>query len=253
MKKKAPKKKPPKKQQTKLQKRTLKKPPTPPSKRSSEKPPVDLVAQARRLEEILSILKREYPEAKCALNFETPYQLLIATILSAQCTDVRVNLVTPELFKRYPDAKAMAKAQILQIEELIRTTGFFRNKAKSILETSKLLTEKYEGRVPATLEELIPLRGVGRKTANVVLGNAFGIPGLVVDTHVGRLCRRMGFTKSTDPVKVEQEMMKLLPESEWTLFSHLLIEHGRQICDARKPLCGDCPVYSLCYRVGVSG
>lgn len=201
---------------------------------------------------VLSVLKREYPEAKCSLDFETPFQLLIATILSAQCTDERVNKVTPPLFRKFPDARAMAKAKPAQIEDLIRTTGFFRSKTKSILETSKVLVEKHGGEVPRNLEELVVLRGVGRKTANVVLGNAFDTPGLVVDTHVGRISRRLGFTKESDPVKVEYAMEEVVPREDWTVFSHLLIAHGRAVCDARKPACEECQLKALCPRVGVA-
>ncbi len=198
---------------------------------------------------ILSELKRTYPESHCALNFETPFQLLMATILSAQCTDIRVNLVTPALFKRFPNARAMARAKQPEVEELVRTTGFFRNKALSMIEASKAIIEDHGGELPRTIEELTALRGVGRKTANVLLGNAFGVPGLVVDTHVGRLSRRMGFTLQTDPVKVEHEMERLVPREDWTLFSHLLIDHGRAICDARRPLCQECQIARYCPKV----
>lgn len=200
---------------------------------------------------IAAVLKKIYPDAKCSLDFKTPFQLLVATILSAQCTDERVNKVTPRLFSLFPTPEAMSKASIESIEELIRTTGFFRNKAKSISETSKILAEKYSGKVPQTMDELVHLRGIGRKTANVVLGNAFEIPGLPVDTHVGRLSRRLGFTKSNDPVKIEHELMELLPANEWTVFSHLLIYHGRARCTARSPDCEGCEVAKLCPKIGV--
>lgn len=209
-------------------------------------------AERARMGQILKILEREYSEAKCSLHYETPFQLLVATILSAQCTDERVNKVTPILFKKYPDAQAMSKATQTQIEKMIQSTGFFRSKAKSILETSKALVEKHDGVVPRNLNDLIALRGVGRKTANVVLGNAYGIPGLVVDTHVGRLSRRMGFTKETDPEKVEAEMMKLVPQEKWTVFSHYLIDHGRTQCTARPlPRCEECVVARFCPKIGV--
>ncbi len=209
-------------------------------------------AQLKRMRDILRILKKTYPDASCSLTYESPFQLLIATVLSAQCTDARVNKVTPELFKRYPDAQSMSRAGLDDLEELVRTTGFFRSKAKSLAQIAQQLTEKYEGEVPKTLEALTEMRGVGRKTANVVLGNAYGIPGLVVDTHVGRISRRLGFTKAADPVKVETEMMPVVPRKDWTLYSHLLIDHGRAVCLARKPRCGDCVVFKLCKRVGVT-
>ena len=208
-------------------------------------------AICRRMKEVLRILNREYPEAECSLNYESPFQLLVATILSAQCTDERVNRVTPNLFKKYPTASAMAKAKLADIEKLIQSTGFFRSKALSLLESSKTLVECYGGEVPQDLEQLTKLRGVGRKTANVVLGVIFKIPGLVVDTHVKRLSYRMGFTRSTDPVKIEQEIMKIVPKSEWTHYAHLLISHGRKICTARKAMCDLCPIAHLCPKVGV--
>lgn len=211
------------------------------------------VAQAkRRMSEVLRVLKREYPEAHCSLNFQTPYQLLIATILSAQCTDERVNQVTPGLFERYPDARTMAVADLKDVEKIVQSCGFYRQKALSIVRTSQDLVQKHGGEVPRELDQLTELRGVGRKTANVVLGNAYGIPGLVVDTHVGRLCRRLGFTRDEDPVKVEQAMMELVPREDWTLFAHLLISHGRAICTARKAMCELCPVDRYCPKVGVA-
>ena len=196
--------------------------------------------------EILKILKREYPEAKCSLDYETPFQLLCATILSAQCTDARVNIVTPLLFAKYPTPQTMAKATQIQLEKIIQSTGFFRNKAKSLKEMSAALVELYQGEVPREIDQLTALRGVGRKTANVILGNAYGIPGLVVDTHVGRLSRRLGFTEASDPVKVEQEMMKYVPQEDWTLYSHLLIDHGRKVCTSRKAFCELCPISRFC-------
>jgi endonuclease-3 len=201
--------------------------------------------------EILKILKREYPEAKCSLEYQNPFELLVATILSAQCTDERVNKTTPALFSKYPTPQAMADARIQDIEKLIQSCGFYRNKAKSLKDASADIIKLHEGKVPDDLDHLTKLRGVGRKTANVVLGNAYGIPGLVVDTHVGRLSRRMGFTREMDPEKVEQAMMKIVPREDWTLFAHLLIYHGRAICTARKALCDECPIARYCPKIGV--
>jgi len=197
--------------------------------------------------EILARLKKEYPDAHCELDFETPLQLLIATILSAQCTDKRVNMVTPELFKAYPDAKSLASADVETLENQIKSTGFFRNKTKSLLGMSAAVVEKHGGNVPATMDELVSLPGVGRKTANVVLGNAFNInEGIVVDTHVGRLSVRLGLTNETDPVKVEQALIPLVPREDWTLVSHLLIFHGRRVCLARTPRCESCVLADVC-------
>ncbi len=214
-------------------------------------PAPSLTDQKKRMSSILRVLKKEYPEATCSLYFKTPFQLLVATILSAQCTDERVNKVTPHLFQKFPGPKEMAKGSLSEIEDLIKSTNFFRNKAKSILETSRILMEKYHGEVPTNLDELTQLRGVGRKTANVVLGVAFGVPGLVVDTHVGRLSRRMGFTESSDPVKIEHEIMAIVPKEDWTLYAHLMIDHGRKICTARKAYCEKCGVVAFCPKVGV--
>jgi endonuclease-3 len=209
-------------------------------------------AKLERTQKILSVLKRVYPDAHCELNFGTPLQLLIATILSAQCTDKRVNLVTAELFKKYRTAKDFADAPVADIEEAVKSTGFFRNKAKNIQACCAALVEKFGGEVPRTMDELHALAGVGRKTANVVLGNAFGINvGVVVDTHVTRLSNRLGLAKGTDAVKLEQELMKLVPQNDWTLFSHQLIWHGRRRCDARKPDCADCEIKNLCPQIGV--
>ena len=191
-------------------------------------------------------LAKLHPGAHCALIHQNPLQLLIATILSAQCTDARVNMVTPALFARYADAKAFAEADVADVEKLIQSTGFFRNKAKNIVECCKLLVERHGGEVPRTQDELVQLPGVGRKTANVVLGNCFDTPGITVDTHVGRLSRRLGLTVQDDPVKVEFELMEMLPPKEWTIFSHRMIFHGRQICDARKPRCGECSMRKFC-------
>ena len=214
-----------------------------PAKRKKKKG-AELRAHA---EEILARLKREYPDAHCELDFETPLQLLIATILSAQCTDKRVNMVTPALFERYSDAESMSIAKPEELEEMIKSTGFFRNKTKSLLGMSAAVAERHGGSVPSTMDELTKLPGVGRKTANVVLGNAFHLnEGVVVDTHVGRLSVRLGFTNETDPVKVEQVLMKLIPKDDWTLVSHLLIFHGRRVCIARTPRCESCVLADVC-------
>ncbi|HEX6576336.1 MAG TPA: endonuclease III [Gemmatimonadaceae bacterium] len=197
--------------------------------------------------QILARLKKEYPDAHCELDYETPLQLLIATILSAQCTDKRVNMVTPGLFNKYPDAESLSSARTEELEEMVRSTGFFRNKTKSLLGMSAAVSERHNGVVPKTMDELTKLPGVGRKTANVVLGNAFNINvGVVVDTHVGRLSVRLGLTNETDPVKVEQELMKLIPVDDWTLVSHLLIFHGRRVCLARAPRCESCVLADVC-------
>ena len=205
-----------------------------------------------RVRAVLEQLHELYPDAKCALDFESPLQLLVATILSAQCTDERVNKVTPALFAAYPTAAALAAAEPAALEKAIHSTGFFRNKAKSIREASADIVAKHGGQVPRTLEELTALRGVGRKTANVVLGNAFGIPGIVVDTHVARLSNRLGLTAERDPVKIEFALMPLVPRELWTLFPHWLILHGRAVCNARKPLCSQCPLAPHCPRLGVT-
>jgi endonuclease-3 len=197
--------------------------------------------------EVLARLKREYPDARTELDFETPFQLLVATILSAQCTDKRVNLVTPALFHEFPTARELARAEAARLEDMIRSTGFFRNKTKSLLGMSAAIVERHDGEVPATMEELVQLPGVGRKTANVVLGNALGVSeGVVVDTHVGRLSVRLGFTNETDPVKVEQVLMRLIPREDWVKISHLLIFHGRRVCVARAPKCGQCVLSDIC-------
>ncbi|HET9454389.1 MAG TPA: endonuclease III [Gemmatimonadaceae bacterium] len=202
---------------------------------------------AQRAPEIYERLEREYPGAECALDHRNPYELLVATILSAQCTDKRVNMVTPALFEKYPDPQAMSVARPETLEEMIKSTGFFRNKSKSLLGMSNAVVEKHGGMVPRTMDELVALPGVGRKTANVVLGNAFGTnEGVVVDTHVSRLSQRLHLTKHTDPVKIEQDLIGLFPRDRWTMLSHLLISHGREICDARRPLCERCVVNHLC-------
>jgi endonuclease-3 len=204
-----------------------------------------------RARRIVRLLAQLYPDARCALHHENPLQLLIATILSAQCTDARVNLVTPGLFARYPNAKAFASADARELETAIQSTGFFRNKARNIQECCRQLVDQYAGRVPATMEQLIELPGIGRKTANVILGSAYDIPGITVDTHVGRLSRRMGLTTETDPEKVERDLMRLIPKKEWTMFSHHMIFHGRQVCHARKPNCLGCALNKVCPQVGV--
>jgi endonuclease-3 len=196
---------------------------------------------------ILAHLKNAYPDAHCELDFSNPLQLVCATILSAQCTDVRVNMVTPTLFAKYPDAQALAAARHEDVEEIIRSTGFFRNKAKSLIGMAQAVVAEQGGDIPASMDALVKLPGVGRKTANVVLGNAFAInEGVVVDTHVARVSGRLGLTAHTDPVKIEQDLMRLAPREEWTLLSHLLIFHGRRICIARKPRCRECVLAPLC-------
>jgi endonuclease-3 len=204
-------------------------------------------ARAGRTHELIAGLKRAYPNAHCELTFSNPLELLIATILSAQCTDKQVNIVTADLFRKYRSARDYATATQAELENDIRRLGFFRNKAKNIRACCQSLLDRHDGRVPRTMAELTALDGVGRKTANVVLGNAFGInDGVVVDTHVGRLSVRLGLTKHTDPVKVEQDLMQLVPREDWTLFSHWLIWHGRRRCGARKPDCPSCEIRTLC-------
>ncbi len=206
-----------------------------------------------RVAALLEQLRELYPEAQCALTFATPLQLLIATILSAQCTDERVNMVTPVLFAKFPDAAAFAAADLRALEDMVHSTGFFRQKAKSIREACADIVAHHGGEVPRTLEALTALRGVGRKTANVVLGNAYGITaGIVVDTHVGRLANRLGLTRETDAVRVEFALQPLVPRDAWTLFSHWLILHGRATCHARKPRCSTCPLFVHCPRVDVT-
>jgi endonuclease-3 len=206
----------------------------------------------RHAAEVVRYLRREYPDAGCSLDFRTPLELLVATVLSAQCTDQRVNQVTPGLFRKYHDAAAFARAPLAELEEAIRSTGFYRNKANSIQAACRVLVERYGGQVPREMDSLVELPGVGRKTANVILGTAFGIAaGIVVDTHVTRLSRRLGLTRQKDPVKIEQELMGLIPRREWVSFSHRLIRHGRVWCTARKPRCDGCPLRPICPRVGV--
>lgn len=199
-----------------------------------------------KAKKIIPLLKKEYPEARIELDQKNPLELLVATILSAQCTDKRVNLVTPSLFKKYKTARAYAEAPMAELEGMIRSTGFFRSKARSIQGAMKVISERHGGKVPATMEELTHLPGVGRKTANVILGNAFGIPGIVVDTHVKRIANRLGLTHQNDPEKIEQDLMPVIPQKEWTHFSHLLIFHGRRCCYARNPECPRCPVRKHC-------
>lgn len=209
--------------------------------------PLALTRRARRIDRELAAA---YPYAVSELDFETPFELLVATVLSAQTTDVRVNAVTPALFARFPDAAALAGAAEAELQELVRPTGFYKNKASAILRLSQELMERFDGEVPGRLEDLVSLPGVGRKTAFVVLGNAFGRPGITVDTHVGRLARRLGFTDETDPVKVEHALAALFPAKDWTLLSHHLIFHGRRVCHARRPACGACPIARWCPSYG---
>jgi endonuclease-3 len=221
----------------------------PPRRRTSfaNESPVALTRRARRIDRALAEL---YPDARAELDFTTPLELSVATILSAQCTDRRVNEVTPALFRRYPDAAAYAGADRAELQEMIRSTGFFRNKANSLMKLGQQLDERFDGEVPRTLEELVTLPGFGRKTANVVLGNAFGVPGITVDTHFGRLVRRWGWTEETDPVKVEHAVGALFPKRDWTMLSHHVIWHGRRRCHARTPACGACPIANLCPSYG---
>jgi endonuclease-3 len=204
--------------------------------------------RGRKIDQALSKL---YPDAHCALHHDNPLQLLVATILSAQCTDARVNLVTPALFARYPDSESFARADITELETAIQSTGFFRNKARNIKACCHAIVEKHGGQVPATMEELVALPGVGRKTANVILGTAFGEPGITVDTHVQRLSRRMGLTRESDPEKIERDLMKVIPRKDWTMFSHRMIFHGRQVCHARNPKCAECTLARICPKIGV--
>ncbi|GAA4711432.1 endonuclease III [Pedococcus ginsenosidimutans] len=208
------------------------------------------VALTRRARKMYRVLHEHYPYAHCELDFETPLQLLVATVLSAQTTDVMVNKVTPQLFARYPDAAALAGADREEMEALLKPTGFFRAKTSSVMKLGADLVERFDGEVPPRMKDLVTLPGVGRKTANVVLGNAFGIPGITVDTHFGRLVRRFGWTTEEDPVKVEEVVGRLIPRKEWTMLSHVLIFHGRRTCHARKPACGACPVARLCPSYG---
>jgi endonuclease-3 len=208
---------------------------------------------AERVRTLLPLLEKAYPDALCALKHQSPFQLLVATILSAQCTDERVNMVTPELFRRYPGPRELAAAPLTDLEDIIRSTGFFHAKASNLIGMAKALVERHRGEIPRDLEALVQLPGVGRKTANVVLGTAFDIAsGVVVDTHVKRIVHLLGLTKAVDPGKIEQDLMQLLPRKEWVNFSHRLIHHGRRICIARRPKCPECPLLPACARVGLS-
>ena len=221
-------------------------------RRAARRPrgPESRTALVRRARRTYRVLAETYPDAHCELDFADPLQLLVATVLSAQCTDVRVNSVTPALFARYPSAAAYAAADRAELEALIRPTGFYRNKATSILGLGQVLCDRFEGQVPGRLRDLVTLPGVGRKTANVVLGNAFGVPGITVDTHVGRLARRLGWTDEVDPVRAETAIGALIPRRDWTQLSHTLIWHGRRCCTARRPACGACPVAAWCPAYG---
>ena len=215
-----------------------------------KRPGPDPTQQGRR---VLDALKRTYPEATCALRHADAYQLLVATILSAQCTDARVNLVTPELFRRFPDSASLARADPSQLEDVIRSTGFYRAKARNLLAMAQQVQERHGGQVPVELAALTALSGVGRKTANVVLGTAFGrAEGIVVDTHVKRLARRLGLTTSTSPEQIERDLMRVIPRTEWVDLSHRLIQHGRRVCLARRPRCDACALAAVCPKVGVA-
>ena len=203
--------------------------------------------EQQRRTEVLVRLEEHFPEAECALHHRSAFELMVATILSAQCTDQRVNQVTPDLFRRYPDAESLSQADPVELQEIIRSTGFFRNKSKSLIGASRRLVEEFSGEIPRNMEELLTLPGVARKTANVVLGTGFGIAsGVVVDTHVGRITRRLGFTDQDNPVKVERDLMEAVPKDQWIALAHRLIHFGRQICKARRPLCKDCFLVDLC-------
>lgn len=228
------------------------------------KQPRSKAERAERLRQILDILAERYPHPQCALDHETPFQLLVATILSAQCTDERVNMVTPHLFRAYPTVKSMAAASLEDVAKIIRSTGFFNNKAKNIIGAAQVVLDRFGGEVPKTMDELLTIPGAARKTANVVAGSGYGIPtGVVVDTHVQRITRRLGLTEETNPVKIERDLMKIIPQDRWIDFSHQIILHGRAICTARKPRCPECPLDRLCFAadktsgalpgVGVSG
>lgn len=211
-----------------------------------------LLADRERPKRIYDKLALLYPDAACALHYRNPFGLLVATILSAQCTDERVNRVTPELFRKFPTIASLAEADIAELEQTVRSTGFYRNKAKAIKGVAQLVQRKHAGKVPQTMDELLELPGVARKTANVVLGNAFGkCEGMVVDTHIGRLSGRLGFTEHADPVKIERDLMAKFPRERWTMLAHLLIFHGRRVCVARRPRCGACALWGDCPQVGV--
>jgi endonuclease-3 len=208
---------------------------------------LDLSTRKKRVRAVLRILRREFPESRCSLDHKDGFQLLIATILSAQCTDARVNQVTPTLFKQFPTARDFATAPIAEIEEAVRSTGFYKNKAKAIQGASRAILADHRGKLPTTMEAMVELPGVGRKTANVVLGNACGNPdGVVVDTHVSRITRKLGLTDQKDPEKIERQLNEIVPRRDWVDFAHLLIDHGRKTCKARTPLCDECPLYKHC-------
>lgn len=215
-------------------------------------PPRRRAPAARRAKaaEVNAILAATYPDARCELDYANPLQLLVATVLSAQCTDARVNLVTPALFRTWPDAAALAAADPQALEDVVRPTGFFRTKSAALIGIGRALVERFDGVVPDRLEDLVTLPGVGRKTANVVLGNAFGIPGITVDTHVGRLARRLGWTRHESPIEVEADLAAIFPPQDWTMLCHRLIFHGRRTCTARRPACGRCPLAQLCPSAG---
>jgi endonuclease-3 len=210
----------------------------------------DSTARIRRARKIVKVLGETYPDAHCELDFSTPLELLAATVLSAQCTDQRVNAVTPALFARFPDAAALASADREELESIVAPTGFFRQKSKTLQSLGQALCDRYGGEVPGRLDDLVTLPGVGRKTANVVLGDAFGVPGITVDTHLGRLARRFAWTRQEDPEKVEVDLMAIFPRKDWTLMSHRVIWHGRRRCHARRPACGACPVARWCPAFG---
>jgi endonuclease III len=210
-------------------------------------PRESLTAKQDRAKRIIALLRRQYPNAKCSLDFGNVHQLMVATILSAQCTDERVNIVTPALFDRYRSVRDFAEADTNELEKLVYTTGFFANKTKSIIASAQQLLERHDGEVPRTLDELVKLMGVGRKTASVILGVGYGLAeGIVVDTHVARISNLLGLTSQTDPVKIERDLMKIIPREDWIDYSHLLIYHGRSICIARRPDCPACPLKKLC-------
>ena len=213
--------------------------------------PETALARKRRARKMYRILAQTYPDAHCELDFRSPYELLVATILSAQCTDARVNMVTPELFAAYPDPESLAAAPRAEVERIIASTGFFRAKAASLQGMASDVCHRFGGQVPGKLDDLVTLPGVGRKTANVLLGNAFDVPGITVDTHFGRLARRMGWTDQTDPVKVESQVGAMFGRADWTMLSHVLIWHGRRRCHARTPACGACPVAAWCPSRGL--
>ncbi len=206
-----------------------------------------LATRKKRARDVIAVLRREFPDTQCSLEHQDPWQLLVATILSAQCTDARVNMVTPGLFADFPTVAAFAEAPIEDIEEAVRSTGFYRNKAKSIQGAARTLLERHDGEVPSTMAELVKVPGAGRKTANVVLGEIWNTPdGVVVDTHVGRISKKLGLTDQTDPVKIERQLNECLPQSDWRDFGHLVIDHGRKTCKARAPKCDYCPIYKWC-------